>query len=129
MRDRIAVAVLVVVLLAIAAGFYVSTDDLPAEQTPDVTFEIETDPDTGELTVEHVDGEALSSGSVRVLVYEDRPIVPDRTVHGTLWETDTGSIQSGDRLELEEPRLEAGQRVVIRWFGEDGQANLDEVLI
>ena len=129
MRDRIAVAVFLSVLLAAVAGIYISTGDLPAEDAPDATFAVEADPGAGELVVEHAGGESLPSGSIRVLVYEDRPLVPDRTVHGTIWETDTGSIQSGDRIELEDPRFDAGQRVVIRWFGDDGQANLHEARI
>ncbi|MEF8777503.1 MAG: type IV pilin [Natronomonas sp.] len=129
MRDRTAVAILVVVSAAVAVGFYSSSADLPAEATPNATFDIEADIATDELVVEHDGGESLSSGSVRILVYEDRPIVPDRTVHGTVWETESGFIQPGDRIELDDPRFEPGQRVVIRWFGDGGQANLYETTI
>jgi len=128
-RDRIAFAVLLFALLAVVAGFYISTGDLPAEDAPDATFEVEADLGAGELAVEHAGGESLPSGSIRVLVYEDRPLVPDRTVHGTIWETDTELIQPGNRIELEDPRFDAGQRVVVRWFGDDGQANLHETSV
>lgn len=126
MRDRTAVAALLILLAVVAVGFYVSTSDLPAESAPDATFQIESDPATDELAVEHAGGPSLESGSLRILVYEDRPIVPDRPVHGTLWETETEFIQPGNRIELEDPRFEPGQRVVVRWFGDAGQANLHE---
>jgi len=128
-RDRTAVAVLLFVLAAVAVGFLFSTSDLPAEQAPDATFEIGGDTAADELVVEHAGGESLPSGSIRILVYEDRPVIPDRTVHGTVWETETDLIQPGDRIELEDPRFEPGQRVVVRWFGDDGQANLHEATV
>ena len=129
MRDRTAVAAFLFLLAIAGLGLYSSTTDLPAERAPDATFEIDGDPAADELTVEHAGGESLSSGSLRILVYEDRPIVPDRTVHGTLWETDTGWIQPGNRIELEDQRFAPGQRVVVRWFGEAGQANLETATI
>lgn len=126
MRDRTAVA-LFLIGLAVAVGWGLFlTGDLPAEDAPNAEFEITSDPAADELVVEHVGGEALDSGSVRVLVYEDRPIIPDRTVHGTVWETETGVVGPTDRIELEDPRFEPGHRVVIRWFGDAGQANLHE---
>lgn len=126
MRDRTAVAALLFLLAVAGIGLYSLTNDLPAESAPDATFEIEGDPAADELAVEHAGGASLESGSLRILVYEDRPIVPDRPVHGTIWETDTGLIQPGNRIELEDPRFKPGQRVVVRWFGEAGQANLYE---
>lgn len=129
MRDRTAAAILLALLAVVAVGFVVSTDDLPRGAAPDAAFDIEGDATAGELAVEHAGGESVASGSLRILVYEDRPIIPDRTVHGTLWETETGVIQPGNRLELEDPRIEPGQRVVVRWFGDDGQANLHESTI
>lgn len=129
MRDRTTFAFLLVVLLAAAGGVWVLTDDLPDEDVPDATFEVAGDVESGELIVEHADGESFESESLRVLVYEDRPVVPDRTVHGTIWETETGVIQPGDRIELDDPRFESGQRIVIRWFGDGGQANVYETTI
>ena len=129
MRDRIAFAFLLFVLLAAAGGIWLLTDDLPDENVPDATFEVAGDAESGELIVEHADGESFESESLRVLVYEDRPVIPDRTVHGTIWETETGVIQPGDRIELDDPRFESGQRVVIRWFGDGGQANVYDTTI
>jgi hypothetical protein len=97
----------------------------PPESVPETSFEVSGDPAEDRLVVEYVDGDAFESGELAVIVYEDRPIVPDRTVHRTTWETNT-TIRPGDRLELDDPRFEAGQRVVIRWFGDAGQANLHE---
>ncbi len=110
----------------VAAGFYMTTSDIPQSAAPDAEFDVEGDATPGALVVEYAGGESLSSGSLRILVYEDRPIVPDRPVHGTIWETETGSIQPGNRLELEDPRFEPRQRIVVRWFGDDGRANLHE---
>ena len=124
MRDRTAIAALLILFSIAGIGLSASASDLPAERAPDTTFEIEGDPAAGELAVEHAGGESLSSGSLRILVYGDRPIVPDRPVHGSVWETETGLIQPGNRIELEDRRFESGQRVVVRWFGEEGQANL-----
>ena len=126
MRDRTAIAVLFIALAAAGGGFWALTAELPASEAPNANFTVDGDPDAGTLTVEHAGGETLESGSVRVLVYEDRPIVPDRTVHGTIWETDTGVVQPGDRVELEDRRFAPDQRLVVRWFGDDGQANLHE---
>jgi len=128
-RDRTALAVLFVALAAAGGGVWVLTAELPAAETPDANFVVEGDPEAGALAVEHTGGETLESGSLRVLVYEDRPIVPDRTVHGTIWDTETGVIQPGDRVELEDRRFTPGQRVVVRWFGDDGQANLHEAVV
>jgi hypothetical protein len=128
-RDRTAIAAFLLALSIAGIGLSVSTSDLPAERTPDATFEIDGDPAASELAVEHAGGESLSSGSLRILVYEDRPVVPDRPVHGSVWETETGWIQPGDRIELGDRRFESGQRVVVRWFGEQGQANLAEASI
>ncbi len=126
MRDRTAAAVLLIAGLAVVFGFFVLTSDVPSEDAPNASFAIESDAASGELVVEHAGGDSLQSGSLRVLVYEDRPIIPDRTVHGTVWETNSGTIRPGDRIELEDQRFESGQRVVVRWFGDGGQANLYE---
>ena len=83
MRDRIAFAFLLFVLLAAAGGIWLLTDDLPDENVPDATFEVAGDAESGELIVEHADGESF----------------------------------------------ESGQRVVIRWFGGGGQANVYETTI
>ena len=125
-QDRTALAALFVALAAAGGGFWVLTADLPAAETPETSFAVEGDPEAGTLAVEHAGGETLESGSIRILVYEDRPIVPDRTVHGTIWETETGVVQPGDRIELEDRRFAPDQRLVVRWFGDDGQANLHE---
>lgn len=129
MRDRTAIAIIFLGVLAAAGGIWFLTGDVPAEETPNVSFEITSDASEDELVVEHVGGDSLESESLRILVYEDRPIVPDRPVHGTVWETDSGTIQAGDRIELDDPRFEAGQRVVVRWFGDAGQANVYETRI
>ena len=126
MRDRVALGALLVVALAVLGGLWVQTTDLPADAAPEASFDAAADADADRLTVEHAGGEALPSGSIRVLVYEDRPVLPDRTVHGTVWETDAGAVVPGDRLELEDPRFEPGHRVVVRWFGDDGAVNLHE---
>lgn len=126
MRDRTAVAALLLLVAIAGIGLYSSTSDLPAGETPDATFEVESDPAADALAVEHAGGASLDSGSLRILVYEERPIIPDRPVHGTLWETESGLIQPGNRIELEDPRFESGQRVVVRWYGEAGQGNLHE---
>jgi hypothetical protein len=126
MRDRTAVAALLIGLAAAAGGgwFFVAT--LSTDAVPEADFEVTADAEANELTVEHAGGETITSGSLRILVYEDRPAVPDRTVHGTVWETETGVVQPGDRIELEDRRFEPGQRVVLRWFGESGQAVVRE---
>lgn len=129
MRDRSALVVLVVVATLLAGGYHLVVADLPPEAAPDATFEVSGDADGGELVVEHVDGEAVASGSVTVLVYEDRRYLPDRTVHGTVWEVDAEAIGPGDRIVLEDPRFERGQRLVVRWFGDEGRANLHETRI
>jgi hypothetical protein len=125
-RDRTAIAVVLLGLAVAAGGAYVLTTDLPEEAAPDADFEVSGDPAAGELVVEHAGGTSVSSGSLRILVYEDRPLVPDRAVHGTVWEAETGLVRPGDRIELEDRRFESGQRVAIRWFGDAGQATLDE---
>ena len=126
MRDRTAVALFVTASVVAVVGFSVLTADVPSEDAPDVTFAVETDAAAGELVVEHAAGEALDPGSLRILVYEDRAILPDRTVHGTVWDDGPGTIRPGDRIELEDRRFEPGQRVVVRWFGDAGQATLYE---
>lgn len=125
MRDRTAIAVVLVGLAAAGAGGYVLTNDLPDSETPDARFEVSGDPEAGELAVEHAGGAPVATGSLRVLVYEDRPVVPDRPVHGTVWETEAGAVRPGDRIELEDRRFEPGQRVVVRWFGDEGRATLE----
>jgi hypothetical protein len=130
-RDSTAVAVVLVAVLAVVTGVWFVTTELSADDPPDATFEVTGDASAGELTVEHGGGDSVATGSLRILVYEDRPIVPDRTVHGTIWETgtETGLIHPGDRIELEDPRFEPGQRLVVRWFGDDGQAPIHETRI
>ncbi|MFO7927983.1 type IV pilin N-terminal domain-containing protein [Natronomonas sp.] len=129
MRDSTAAAVLFVAVAAAVGGLWVVTTDLPAEETPNATFEVTSDASTDELTVEHAGGDSVATESLRILVYEDRPIVPDRPVHGSVWETETGQIQPGDRIELEDQRFEGGQRLAVRWFGDDGQATIYETTI
>lgn len=124
MRDRTAVAILLVVAVVALVGFNLVTSDLPESAVPDAQFEATYDGE--ELVVEHAGGESFESESLRILVYEDRPLVPDRTVHGTIWEADGQLIQSGDSITLEDPRFETGQRLVVRWFDDSGQANVHE---
>lgn len=123
MDDRVGYAVFVFAALAAGLWFYTATLSAPPGAAPDATFEVETDLENDTLVVEHAEGEPFESGRLAVLVYEDRPVVPDRTVHRTTWET-RRLIQPGDRLELEDPRLESGHRLVVRWFGEEGQTNV-----
>ena len=125
MRDRTAAAVLILLAVAALAGWQVLTADLAADGAPNATFTVEGDPADGELVVAHGGGEVLASGSVRVLVYEERPLLPDRTVHGSTWEA-AGGVGPGDRLVLEDRRFAPGQRLVVRWFGESGRSNLQE---
>ncbi|MDR9382139.1 MAG: type IV pilin N-terminal domain-containing protein [Natronomonas sp.] len=129
MRDSAAVAVLLVAVAAAVGGLWFVTADLPDAETPNATFEVTGDASAGELTVEHAGGDSVASESLRILVYEDRPIVPDRTVHGTIWGTDTGMIQPGDRIALEDRRFDDRQRLVVRWFGDGGQATIYETTI
>lgn len=112
-------------VLAVAAGLWLLPTFLqaPPAAVPDATFEVSSDPAEDRLVVEHAGGDRFESGTLAVLVYEDRPVVPDRTVHRTTWRTN-GTIRPGDRLTLTDRRFEPGQRVVVRWFGEAGQANL-----
>jgi hypothetical protein len=128
-RDRTAVSLIAVLVVAAAGGFYVFTADLAPAETPDATFDVDTDFGTDTVVVEHTGGESLASGSVRVLVFERRPVVPDRPVHGTVWEASGPLIQPGARLELEDQRFEPGQTLVVRWYGEDGQGNLAETTV
>ena len=123
MRDRTAAAVLLLLAVVVLAGGQLLTADLAAEAAPNATFTVDGDADG--LVVEHAGGEPLESGTVRVLVYEERRLLPDRTVHGTTWDAGT-AVESGDRLVLEDPRFAPGQRLVVRWYGEGGQANLHE---
>lgn len=125
MRDRTAGAVLLVLAVAALAGWGSLTADLDAGAAANATFTVEGDAADGELVVAHDGGEPLASGSVRVLVYEERPLLPDRTVHGSTWEAD-GGVGPGDRLVLEDRRFASGQRLVVRWYGEAGQANHHE---
>ena len=129
MRDRTAIAVLAVAFVVGLGGYWFLTADLPAEDAPDADFEVTDDIAADTIVVEHAGGQSIPSESLRILVYEDRWVLPDRTVHGTIWESDTGAIQPGDRIELEDPRFEPGQRVVVRWFGDDGRANLHETTL
>ena len=119
MRDGVAVAVFVVALVGSVAGFGAVTSQLSAESAPDADFAVSS-LDDGRVVVEHVGGEPLEA-TVRVLVYEERRFLPDRTVHASDW---NGTIRPGERLRLEDQRFEPGQRLVVRWYGGDGQANL-----
>ncbi|WP_254839816.1 type IV pilin N-terminal domain-containing protein [Natronomonas marina] len=123
MRDGVAVAVLAVAFLGVGVWFATTTTDLPSEAAPNATFSV-NDLDDGTVAVEHAGGEPLDGDAVRVLVYEDR-LLPDRTVHASTW-AENGTVGPGDRLRIEDPRIESGHRVVVRWFGENGQANLAE---
>ena len=125
MRDRTALAVLLAALVLAVAGWQVASTELAADDPPDATFSVSGDAAGGELVVEHDGGPALAPGSVRVLVYEERRVLPDRTVHGSTWD-DGAAIGPGDRLVLEDPRFEPGQRLVVRWYGDGGQATLSE---
>ena len=122
MRDGVALAVLAVVALGTAAGLGYVTTDLPPGVAPDASFEA-TGLENGTVTVEHAGGEPVEG--LRVLVYEDRRFLPDRTVHATAWGVES-PVRPGEEIELEDPRFEPGQRLVVRWFGDDGQANLSE---
>ena len=122
MRDGVAVAVLAVIALGTAAGLGYVTTDLPPEAAPDASFEA-TNLENGTVTVEHAGGEPVEG--LRVLVYGDRQFLPDRTVHATAWGVES-PVRPGEEIELEDPRFESGQRLVVRWFGDDGQANLFE---
>ena len=123
MRDRTAAAVLLFLAVVALAGGQLLPADLAADEAPDATFAV--DGDAEGLVVEHAGGEPLESGTVRVLVYEERRLLPDRTVHGSTW--DAGAdVGPGDRLVLEDPRFAPGQRLVVRWYGEGGRANLHE---
>ena len=124
MRDGVAVVVLVVAALLAAAGLGVTTTDLPLGAVPDATFEVSGLED-GTVTVEHAGGGSLGRGTVGILVYEDRPVLPDRTVLASAW-GEEAPVRAGERIELEDPRFEPDQRVVVRWFGEDGRATLAE---
>ncbi|MFT4883020.1 MAG: hypothetical protein ACI8U4_000518 [Natronomonas sp.] len=125
MRRAPAVALLFVAVVAFGLWLLPAFLQAPPEAVPDASFEVDGDPADDRLVVEYVDGDTFESGELAVIVYEDRPVVPDRTVHRTTWETNT-TVRPGDRLELDDPRFEPGQRVVVRWFGEAGQANLHE---
>ena len=122
MRDGVAVAVLAVAALGTAAGLGYVTMDLSPGAAPDASFEA-TGLENATVTVEHAGGEPVEG--LRVLVYEDRRLLPDRTVHATAWGVES-PVRPGEEIELEDPRFEPGQRLVVRWFGDDGQANLSE---
>ncbi|TKR25189.1 type IV pilin [Natronomonas salsuginis] len=129
MRDSTAIAAVLVAVAAVVTGLWFVTAELSADDPPDAMFEVMGDASAGELTVQHVGGDSVGSESLRILVYEDRPIVPDRTVHGTIWETETGLIRPDNRITLEDRRFEPGQRLVVRWFGDDGQESIYETTI
>jgi hypothetical protein len=118
-RDGVAAVVFVVALVGSVAGFGAVTSQLSADSTPDADFAVSS-LDDGRVIVEHIGGEPLEA-TVRVLVYEERRFLPDRTVHASDW---NGTVRPGERLRLEDPRFEPGQRLVVRWYGGDGQANL-----
>lgn len=124
MRDGVAVAVLAVAVVGAAGWVGVATTDLPAGQAPNASFEV-SDLENGTVVVEHVGGEPLSADSLRLLVYEDRRVLPDRTVHASAWD-EHGHVRPGDRRRLADRRFEPDQRLVVRWFGEPGQTNLAE---
>jgi hypothetical protein len=128
-RDSTAIAAVLVAVAAVVTGLWFVTAELSADDPPDATFEVTGDAAAGELTVEHAGGDSVASESLRILVYEDRPIAPDRPVHGTIWVTETGLIRPDDRIALEDRRFEPGQRLVVRWFGDDGQASIYETRI
>jgi hypothetical protein len=128
MRRVPAVALLFVIAAVVGLWLLPAFLQAPPEAVPNASFDVRSDPAENSLVVEHGGGEAFESGALAVLVYKDRPVVPDRTVHRTTWETNT-TVRPGDRLELEDPRFEPGQRVVVRWFGEAGQANLHETVL
>ena len=119
MRDGVAAVVLVVALVGSVVGFGVVTSQLSAESTPEADFAV-SGLDDGRVVVEHAGGESLEA-TVRVLVYEERRFLPDRTVHASDWNE---TVRPGERLRLEDPRFEPNQRLVVRWYGGDGQANL-----
>ncbi|PSQ17696.1 hypothetical protein BRD02_03005 [Halobacteriales archaeon QS_8_69_73] len=119
MRDGVAAVVFVVALVGSVAGFGAVTSQLSADSTPDADFAVSS-LDDGRVVVEHVGGEPLEA-TVRIIVYEERRFLPDRTVHASGW---NGTVRPGKRLRLEDQRFEPGQRLVIRWYGGDGQANL-----
>ena len=122
MRDGVAVAVLLGAVLAGGVYLGTATTDLPTDAAPNATFAVgELDGET--VVVEHAGGEPVEG--LRVLVYEDRRVLPDRTVHATAWGVES-PVRPGEEVELEDPRFESGQRLVVRWFGDDGQANLSE---
>ena len=119
MRDGVAAAVLVAALVGSVAGFGIVTSQLSVESAPAADFAV-SDLDDGQVVVEHTGGRSLDA-TVRVLVYEERWFLPDRTVHASNW---NGTVRPGERLRLEDPRFEPGQRLVVRWYDGDGQANL-----
>lgn len=129
MWKRVAFAVALVVVGGVTVGGLLISVDGPPDEVPDTTFDVSGSPDDGRLIVEHGGGDTLESGTIRVLVYEDRSLLPDRTIHGSTWEVEGPYIQPGDRIVLEDPRFESGQRLVVRWFGPDGQANVHEDLL
>ena len=106
------------------AGFELVRSDPPPAATPNATFEV-TDLDDDTVVVAHAGGAPVDADAVRILVPEERRLLPDRTVHGSTWAA-PGRIRQGDRRRLEDPRFEPGQRLIVRWFGPDGQATLSE---
>jgi len=124
-RDGAAVAVLAVALLAGGVYLGAATTDLSAAAAPNATFVV-SDLDGETAVVEHAGGEPVETGSVRLLVYDDRSGVPDRTVHASNCD---GTVRPGDRRRLEDRRFDPDQRLVVRWFGEGGRTNLEEARI
>jgi len=124
MRDGLAVAVLALAVVGAAAWFGMATTEVPAGQTPNASFTV-TDLENDTLVVEHAAGDAVAADTLRVLVYEDRRVLPDRTVHASDWGRN-GSVRPGDTRRLRDRRFESGQRLVVRWYGEAGQATLSE---
>ncbi len=124
MRDGVAIVVLAVAVVGVAGWLGMATTDLPADRAPNASFTV-SELDDGSVVVEHAAGEPIEADSVRLLVYEDRRVLPDRTVHASTWGED-GPVRPGDRRRLADRRFEPGQRLVVRWFGEGGQTNLAE---
>ena len=122
MRDAVAVVVIAVAALGVVVGLGYVTADLPAEDAPEASFEA-SDLENGTVAVEHVGSEPVEG--LRILIYEDRRFLPDRTVHAAAWGVET-PVRPGERLKLEDPHFESGQRLVVRWFGGDGRTNLAE---
>jgi len=122
-RDGVLV-VRAVARVGVVAGFELARSDPPPAATPNATFEA-TNLDDDTVVVEHAGGAPVDADAVWILVPEERRLLPDRTVPGSTWAAH-GRIRQGDRRRLEDPRFEPGQRLIVRWFGHDGQATLSE---